>query len=370
MIPFNKPYKSRSDEKYLLDSLRSSHLAGDGPYTKKCKDLLEKTYRGAEVLLTPSCTAALEMAAILLDIQPGDEVIIPSFTFVSTANAFALRGADIVFCDIDLYTGIAGRAEIEHLITHRTKAIVIVQYAGGCARIDELSQLCTEKGITLIEDAAQSISSSFREKPVGSFGDLATISFHETKNIHCGEGGALVINNPVFTRRAEIIREKGTNRCQFFRGEVDRYTWQDIGSSYLLSDLQAAMLYSQLLDIDMVTKSRVRQYNNYMTMLSDLADKGNVTLPKRGDNDTSHNGHIFWLRLESPEVRVEFMSHMKQRDISTLFHYVPLHSSPYWKNRFGSVLENTDVFSNTLVRLPNYVGVDTDAVAEAVLDFF
>lgn len=371
LVPFNIPYQATYQEKYVINSLQSSYLSGDGPYTKLCTDILENIYNDSKVLLTPSCTSALEIAALLLDIKDGDEVILPSFTFVSTANAFSLRGAKLVFCDIEYSTKIISYESIKSSITSKTKAVVVVQYAGFCSpNIENIRALCDEEGVTLIEDAAQSIGAYFDGSPVGAFGHLSTISFHETKNLHCGEGGALVINDHQFIERAEIIREKGTNRSQFFRGEVDKYTWQNIGSSYLLSDLQASMLYAQLLDLNHVTSLRREQFNRYKNKLSILHQSHQVQIPSYIDPRLTINGHIFWLQFTSLSERTKFIKFMKSHGVSAIFHYVSLHLSPYGK-RYGTFdLPETVEASDCLVRLPNYVGVNVDQVVQIVLKYF
>jgi len=370
-IPFNLPYFAEDQEKYVLSALQSSHLSGDGPFTERCVAILERIFKDSKVLLTPSCTAALELVALLLEIKDGDEIIMPSYTFVSTANAFALRGAKLVFCDIEKSNKIISLKSIEEKLTPRTRAIVVVQYAGLCGSdIIQIRDICDSHNICLVEDAAQSIGALFCGKPVGSFGHLSTISFHETKNLHCGEGGALVINDQSFLERAEVLREKGTNRSRFYRGEIDKYTWQDIGSSYLLSDLQSAMLYAQLLDLDCITNSRINQYNLYCKLLKPLSTHGLATCSCIRDMHLVGNGHIYWLQFKSLEERTDFISYMNSKGISAIFHYVALHSSPFGK-KYGLIdLPETSASSDCLVRLPNFVGVDVQRVAQAALEYF
>ena len=369
-IPYNIPYFALKQEEFLIQVARSRHLAGDGYFTDLATKFLRNIYHKSEILLTPSCTAALEITALLLNIKPGDEIILPSFTFVSTANAFALRGATLVFCEINPMTLVISTVDIEKLINDKTKAIVVVQYAGSCGDILELQKLCKAYGICLIEDAAQSIGSYLNNEPIGSFGDLSTISFHETKNIHCGEGGALIINNPEYYERAEIIREKGTNRSKFYRGEIDKYTWQDIGSSFLLSELQAAFLYAQLQDLEIVSTKRKAQWLEYQETLFPLKQLQYVAIPEKPHAQLQNNGHIFWIILENIEVRSKFINFMKLNKISVLFHYVSLHNSPYGKKYGMHNLPISEKTSNCLVRIPNYYGVNVRHVCQTVLKFF
>lgn len=359
MIPFNKPFCVENELKYIQDAINQKKLCGDGAYTKKCNEFIENKLPCRKALLTHSCTAALEMAAILLDLHPGDEVIMPSYTFVSTASAFALRGAVPVFVDIRPDTCNIDENLIEDAITNKTKAIVCVHYAGVACEMDKIMSIAKKHNLMVVEDAAQAFGSSYKGKACGTIGDMGCFSFHETKNVICGEGGALVINNDKFIERAEIIREKGTNRTKFFRGEVDKYTWIDIGSSYLPSDMIAAFLYSQLENMDKINATRLKSWAEYDRFF----EKYNAMVMRPYiPQQCEHNAHMYYLRFQDLETRTAFIQHMKQSEIGTPFHYIPLHSSPAGKKfcRTHGELKNTDMVSDTLVRLPLFYELTDD----------
>ncbi|MFN8238009.1 MAG: dTDP-4-amino-4,6-dideoxygalactose transaminase, partial [Chitinophagales bacterium] len=336
MIPFNKVYLSGNEIKYITDAANSGKLSGDGNFTKRCHEYFEKEYSFLKVLLTTSCTHALEMAALLLDIQPGDEVIVPSFTFVSTANAFALRGASIVFADSLSNNPNIDPKEIERLITLKTKAIAIVHYAGFACDMEAIMAIANKHQIPVVEDAAQAIDSYYDGKPLGSFGDLAAFSFHDTKNIICGEGGLLVINKEKYIQRAEIIREKGTNRTQFFKGEVDKYGWVDIGSSYLPSEINAAFLLAQLENLRKIQDKRTEIWNTYYKELTPLAENGKIVLPDIPTKSTV-NGHLFYILCKNIYERDLLINHLKENGVYAVFHYLPLHNSVYFMDRYKGV---------------------------------
>ncbi|HHL39690.1 MAG TPA: dTDP-4-amino-4,6-dideoxygalactose transaminase [Deltaproteobacteria bacterium] len=364
-IPFNKPFIVGKELYYIAQSVASGHIAGDGVFTRKCGELLEGRLGAARVLLTPSCTAALEMAAMLIDAGPGDEVIMPSYTFVSTANAFHLRGARPVFADIRPDTLNIDPALVEEAVTERTKAVVAVHYAGVGCDMDAITETASARGLHVIEDAAQALGASYRGRPLGTIGALGALSFHETKNFICGEGGALVINDGRFVERAEILREKGTDRSRFFRGEVDRYTWVDIGSSYLPSDLQAAFLYAQLENMDAITTRRGAIYRFYEQELSVLEAKGLARLP-RLPAECAPNHHLFYLIVEDETTRDGLIAHLKSRGILAVFHYVPLHLSKVGR-RLGyreGMLPVTEDLSRRLVRLPFFYSITEAEQAE------
>jgi dTDP-4-amino-4,6-dideoxygalactose transaminase len=370
-IPFNKPYMTGKELWYISQAHANRHLSGDGIFTKKCHQWLEERTGSARALLTHSCTGALEMAAILADIQPGDEVILPSFTFVSTANAFVLRGGVPVFVDIRPDTLNIDETKVEAAITPRTRAIVPVHYAGVGCEMDTIMAIAARHGLTVIEDAAQGIMSTYKGRPLGSIGHMAALSFHETKNIISGEGGALLANAPGLAERAEIIREKGTNRAQFFRGQVDKYTWHDLGSSYLPSELVAAFLWAQMEEADSITRRRLEVWNRYHAAFAGIEGEGSVRRPSL-PADCTHNAHMYYLLLPDLRARTEFMSRLKARGVDSVFHYVPLHSS-HGGRRFGrphGSLAVTDELSERLVRLPLWVELApemVDAVVDAVV---
>ncbi|MEZ5197419.1 MAG: dTDP-4-amino-4,6-dideoxygalactose transaminase [Bacteroidales bacterium] len=351
-IPFNKPYFTGDEAANLIAATSSGKISGNGEFTRKCHDFFERNYGFKKVLLTNSCTDALEMAAILINIEPGDEVIMPSYTFVSTANAFILRGAKIVFADTLPNIPNIDASQIEGLITDRTKAIVVVHYAGIACDMDQIAEITKKHNLFVIEDAAHSIDAFYRNKRLGSIGHLATFSFHETKNIISGEGGMLVINDEQFVKRAEIIWEKGTNRVAFFKGEVDKYGWKDIGSSYLPSDLSAAVLFAQIENHDKIQERRKRIWNYYYKLLTPLKNEGLILLPEIPDY-ASLNGHLFYVITQSISERDQLIAFLKKNGIQAVFHYLPLHSSDYYKNKHGGrKLKNTDRFAECLVRLP------------------
>lgn len=375
MISFNLPPYTGEEDKYVLDAMRGSKLCGDGPYTVKCQQWFEQQLGCVKTLLTPSCTHALEMAAILIDIQPGDEVIMPSYTFVSTANPFVLRGAKIIFVDIRPDTLNIDETLIEAAITHKTKAIVPVHYAGVSCDMTAIMAIAEKHNLLVVEDAAQAFHSYYKGSPVGTKGHLATFSFHETKNITSGgEGGLLIINDKRFVQRAEIIREKGTNRSLFFRGMVDKYTWIDIGSSYLPSELQAAYLYGQLMNADKISASRLAIWNFYQNALAELEQRGWVSLPVIPE-DCVNNAHMFYLKVADFEQRTRLLSYLKDAGILAVFHYVPLHTAPGGE-KFGK-MHGSDKYttkeSERLVRLPLYYCLadkDRDYIVEKVKAFF
>lgn len=373
-VPFNKPFIAGKELYYISQAVLKGQLAGDGYFTKLCHEWLEKRLGCTSALLTHSCTAALEMAAILADIGPGDEVIVPSFTFVSTANAFVLRGGVPVFIDIRPDTLNMDETLIEQAITSRTKAIVPVHYAGVPCEVDTIMDTALRKGLLVIEDAAQGLLSTHGGKYLGTIGHLGCLSFHETKNIISGEGGALLINDDRFVKRAEIIREKGTDRARFFRGEVDKYTWVDIGSSYLPSELVSAFLYAQMEEAEKIVAKRRALFELYYRCLKPLEDKGLARLPFVQEGRVS-NGHIFYIVTASLEERTRLAAHLKERGIHAVFHYVPLHSSTAGK-RFGRVagpVKVTDEISDRLLRLPLYYEMEEPVlseVADAVLTFY
>ena len=362
MIGFNKPYLTGRELHYIAEAHTRGQLAGDGYFTKKCSAWLELNIGCHRALLTHSCTAALEMAAILADIQQGDEIIMPSYTFVSTANAFVLRGGVPVFVDIREDTLNIDERLIEAAITARTKAIVPVHYAGVACEMDLIMDIAHRYNLLVIEDAAQGIMATYKKRPLGSIGDLGCFSFHETKNIISGEGGALLINNPKLIERAEIIREKGTNRSQFFRGQVDKYTWVDIGSSYLPGELIAAFLWAQLEQAEVITAKRLSIWNRYHELLSTLESIGKLRRPILHDN-CGHNAHMYYLILPSENERDFFIDHMNSAGVSCPFHYVPLHSSPFFATKLLPPGDNDYLFytsnmSSRLVRLPLWIGIE------------
>ena len=359
MIPFNKPYLTGNELSYIAQAHANGHLAGNGQFSKYCGAWLEERIGSQKALLTHSCTAALEMAAILSGVGVGDEVIMPSFTFVSTANAFALRGATPVFVDIRPDTLNIDETKIEEAITPRTKAIVPVHYAGVGCDMDAIMEIAGRHDLLVIEDAAQGLIADYRGRPLGSIGHMATLSFHETKNIISGEGGALLINDPRFVDRAEIIWEKGTNRSQFFRGQVDKYTWVDIGSSYLPGEVVAAFLWAQLQEADAITRRRLDLWRTYHDSFADLEDSGKVRRPIV-PSTCRQNGHLYHLLLPSLPARTAFIGRLKVRGIQTVFHYVPLHSSPRGSaiGRTAGAMTHTDFASERLVRLPLWLGLE------------
>ncbi|MEZ8195320.1 dTDP-4-amino-4,6-dideoxygalactose transaminase [Vibrio cortegadensis] len=368
MIPFNKAPVTGLEINFIKEAVNSGKLAGDGDFSRRCEKWFEDTTGSLKTLLTPSCTHALELAALLIDTQPGDEIIMPSYTFVSTANAFVLRGAKIVFVDIRPDTMNIDENLIEDAITSQTKAIVPVHYAGVACEMDTIMAIASKYSLYVIEDAAQGVMSKYKGKALGSIGHMAAFSFHETKNYTSGgEGGLLLINDKSLISRAEIMREKGTNRSQFFRGMVDKYTWVDIGSSLLPSEIQSAYLWGQLLEAEKINDKRLDDWHFYYKALTPLADSGKVALPIIPEGLT-HNAHMFYLKLKDFKSRTAFIKEMKNQNILTPFHYIPLHSSPAGQD-FG-VFSGVDVFttkeSEKLVRLPMYYGLGSTEREEIV----
>lgn len=359
-IPFNKPYMTGSEFSNIQRAQELGQLSGDGEYTKLCSKWLESKLTSPKALLTHSCTAALEMAAMLINIQPGDEIIMPSFTFVSTANAFVLRGAVPVFVDIKPDDNNIDTSLIEEAITERTRAIVVVHYAGVACNMNQVMELADSLSLYVVEDAAQALLSTYKGEPLGSIGHLSCFSFHETKNVICGEGGALVINSPELIRRAEIIREKGTNRSQFIRGQVDKYTWVDLGSSYLPGELISAFLYAQLIESENITKRRRAIWNYYDEFLATLKVSSSIKRPVVG-SDCYHNAHMYYIKLDTIDRRSNIIQYMSSVGVQCVFHYQPLHSSPFGKKvgRASGSMKNTDETSDTLLRLPLWLGVES-----------
>lgn len=372
-IKFNKPYLTGKETAYIKDAVAFGKISGDGIFTKRCHDFFENTYKFKKTLLTTSCMDALEMAAILLDIKEGDEVIAPSYTFVSTVNAFVLRGARIIFIDSSSENPNMDADAIEVNITPRTKAIIAVHYAGIACDMDKIMELANKYKLFVVEDAAQAIDAFYKNKPLGSIGHLAAFSFHETKNVISGEGGMLVINDEKFIKRAEIIREKGTNRSAFFRGEVDKYGWVDIGSSFLPSDIIAAFLYAQLENLDDIQQQRKKIWKMYFDGLKPMQDDGSVKLPEIPDY-ASNNAHMFYLVCNTFEQRTRLIHHLKENGIYAVFHYLSLHKSPYYKDKYkGAPLPYTDRYSDCLVRLPMYYELTDEQVNKiisAIFDFY
>lgn len=376
IIDFNKPYMTGKETEYIRQSVESGKISGDGIFTKKSHEFFEKKYGFKKCLLTTSCTDALEMAALLIDLKEGDEVIMPSYTFVSTSNAFVLRGAKIVFADSEKDTPNIDADKIEELITSKTRAIVVVHYAGMACDMDKIMAIADKHNLFVIEDAAQAIDSFYNGKPLGSIGHLAAFSFHETKNIISGEGGMLVINDDRFIKRAEIIREKGTNRSAFFRGEIDKYGWVDIGSSFLPSDIIAAFLFAQLENLEDIQKRRTSIWNKYQQGLKELDEKGFVKIPKipKIPSYATNNAHMFYLVCNNVEERSALISKLKENNIYAVFHYLSLHKSPFYQDKHdGRELPNCDKFADCLVRLPFYYELteeQIERVIKTIKDFY
>lgn len=374
-ITFNKPPYTGNEDQYVLEAMRSPKMSGDGPFTQKCQSWFEQNLPCKRALLTPSCTAALEMAAILIDTQAGDEIIMPSYTFVSTANAFVLRGAKIVFVDVRPDTMNIDETKIEAAITNKTKAIVPVHYAGVACEMDSIMDIAQRHNLYVIEDAAQGMMSTYKGKALGTIGHLGAFSFHETKNYTSGgEGGLLIINDKRFKERAEIIREKGTNRSQFFRGMVDKYGWVDIGSSYLLNDLSAAYLWGQLEKTEEINNNRLATWDSYYEALKPLAESRKIELPTIPEG-CQHNAHMFYLKVQDLETRSALIEHLKEQGVLAVFHYIPLHSSKAGKDL--GVFTGEDVYttseSEKLMRLPMWYGLTNEQIAcvtDAVKEFF
>jgi len=373
MIPFNKPYISGSEVAYIREAVSNGHISGNGFFTKECHRFFERGFGFGKCLLTTSCTDALEMAAILCNIGPGDEVIIPSFTFVSTANAFVLRGAKIVFADSNPTNPNIDSSLIESLVTPKTKAIVPVHYAGLACNMDAIVEVAKRHDLFVIEDAAQAIDSYYNGRPLGSFGHFATFSFHETKNIQCGEGGMLVVNDKQFAHRAEIIWEKGTNRAEFFRGEASKYGWVDIGSSFLPSDMIAAFLLAQLENLEEIQERRLQIWKRYHHNLKQLEENGLLKLPFI-DEFATNNAHMFYLLCNDETQRDGLIKHLRDNGYMAVFHYLPLHQSVYYKKKHdGRDLPNSVRYSQTLIRLPFFCELpdkDIDRVCELIERYF
>jgi dTDP-4-amino-4,6-dideoxygalactose transaminase len=374
MIPFNKPYLSGNETKYIEDAVKSGKISGNGKYTAKCQNFFEKNFGIKKALLTTSCTDALEMAAILIEVKEGDEIIMPSYTFVSTANAFVLRGAKIIFADSNKDNPNMDVSTIEALITKRTKAIVPVHYAGIACDMDVIMNLAKTYNLFVIEDAAQAIDSFYTgkdgiKKPLGSIGHLAAFSFHETKNIISGEGGMLAINDEQFINRAEIIWEKGTNRSSFFRGEVDKYGWVDIGSSFLPSEIIAAFLWAQLENLEKIQSVRKTHWGNYYSKLKNWADLNKIALPQI-PNSATNNGHMFYLVCDTLKQRTAIIQKLKADGIMAVFHYISLHRSPYYlQANEDKFLSETEKYTNCLLRLPMFYELDADFVINNLINY-
>ena len=369
-IPFNKPAVVGSEADGLREVLSSGRFSGNGEFSRQCCDLLSERLGCAKTIMTPSCTAALEMCALLCGVGPGDEVIMPSYAFVSTASAFALRGATIVWCDIRPDTKNIDEALIEDLVTERTKAVVAVHYAGVACEMDAIAEICDSHGLTLVADAAQAIDCTYKGSPLAGLGDLATFSFHETKNIHCGEGGALIVNDPDLVERAQFMRDKGTNRTQFIKGMVDKYTWVELGSSFLMSELQAAFLWPQLQESREINAARLRHWQRYYDALAGFMPTESLPVVPA---HCGHNAHMFYIMLDSGDERGRMIEHLAARGISAYFHYVPLHDAPYWGGKYDSVvLPVTQRVSQCLLRLPMYYDLadeQIDHVCENIRTF-
>jgi dTDP-4-amino-4,6-dideoxygalactose transaminase len=366
-IPFNRPHMTGKELYYIAEAHFNGRLAGDGPFTKRCHRWIEERTGCKKALLTHSCTGALEMAALLLDIVPGDEIIMPSYTFVSTANAFVLRGGIPVFVDIREDTLNLDENLIEGAITKRTRAIVPVHYAGVSCEMDSIQSIANNNNLKIVEDAAQGVMSTYKGRALGSMGDLGAYSFHETKNMISGEGGALLINNPDLAQRAEIIREKGTDRSRFFRGEVDKYTWQEVGSSFLPGELIAAFLSAQLEEADQIIEERMTSWLRYHDLLEPLESKGKIRRPFI-PQDCQHNAHMYYVLLEPKIQRSRVLDEFKKNDIGSVFHYVPLHSSPAGK-RYGRThgeMAVTDFQSERLIRLPLFMNISEEQQIQVV----
>ena len=373
-ISFNVPPYIDSAMDYIAECVRNQKICGDGPYTKKCNEWIEKKTGTAKCLLATSCTHATELAAILCDIKPGDEVIMPSYTFVSTANAFVLRGAVPVFVDIRPDTMNIDEKKIEDAITDKTKVIAPVHYAGVGCEMDTIMDIAKRHNLKVVEDAAQGVMATYKGKALGAIGDFGAYSFHETKNYSSGEGGAILIRNPEDAERAEIIREKGTNRAKFFRGQIDKYTWVDMGSSYLPSDMNAAYLYSQLEVADKINEDRLASWNHYYERLTKLADEEKISLPYVPE-ECQHNAHMFYIKCKDIDERQALIKHLAENDIMAVFHYIPLHSAPAGKalGRFHGADEYTTKESERLLRLPMFYGLKSeqvDLICDKITEFY
>ncbi len=374
MINFNIRPAVGTELGYIEQAINSNKICGDGQFTKRCNAWFEERFNAQKVLLTTSGSSALDMAALLCDLKPGDEVILPSYTFSSTANSFVLTGATLVFVDIRPDTMNIDETKIEAAITDKTKVIVPVHYAGVACEMDTIMDIARRHNLKVVEDAAQGVMSTYKGRPLGTIGDFGCYSFHETKNYSMGEGGAIVINDPEYLEKAEILREKGTNRSKFFRGQVDKYTWVDFGDSFLPSEINAAYLWAQLEKADEINNDRLATWNMYNEAFAPLSERGILTLPTI-PKDCVHNAHMYYIKLESLEERTRFINYMKERDICCVFHYLPLHSAPAGLKfgRFDGEDCHTTADSDRLVRLPLYYGQtaeDTKTVIENVLNFF
>lgn len=374
MISFNIPPCVGTELKFVSEAIANHKICGDGPFTKKCNRWMEERFGAQKVLLTTSGTTALDMALLLCDLSPGDEVILPSYTFSSTATAPVLAGAKLVFVDVRPDTMNIDEKKIEAAITDRTKVIIAVHYAGVACEMDTIMDLARRHGLKVVEDAAQGVMSQYKGRPLGTIGDFGCYSFHETKNYSMGEGGALVINNPEYNERAEILREKGTNRSRFLRGQVDKYTWVDFGDSYLPSDINAAYLWAQLEKADEINEDRLRSWHIYDESLRPLADKGLIQQPAVPDGCT-HNAHMYYIKCRDIEERTALIQYLKEREISAVFHYIPLHSAPAGLRygRFSGEDEYTTKESERLMRLPMYYGLkkeDIETVVNAIREYY
>lgn len=374
MIHFNVPPFTGKEFKYMKQAVNNHKICGDGPFTKKCNEWLEKRFNAKKVMLTTSGSSALDMAALLCNIKPGDEVILPSYTFSSTANAFVLVGARLVFVDIRPDTMNIDESKIEKAITPKTKAICVVHYAGVACEMDTIMDIARKHNLKVVEDAAQAVMSTYKGNALGTIGDFGCFSFHETKNYSMGEGGAIIINDESAIEKAEILREKGTNRSQFYRGQVAKYNWVDFGDSYLQSDLNAAFLWAQLEKADEINNNRLETWNTYYKVFKPLEEKGLITLPVVPDNCV-HNAHMFYIKCKNLETRQKYIEFMKKNDILCVFHYVPLHSAPAGLKfgRFDGKDEHTTPDSDRLVRLPLYYKIkkaDLQKVINKTLEFF
>lgn len=374
MIPFNIPPYVGAEKKYVEQAIDSHKICGDGQFTKKCNSWMEERFSAKKVLLTTSGSTALDMAALMCDLKPGDEVILPSFTFSSTANSFVLAGATLVFVDIRPDTMNIDETKIEAAITDKTKVICPVHYAGVACEMDTIMAIAQKHNLLVVEDAAQGVMSTYKGKALGTIGDFGCFSFHETKNYSMGEGGAIVINNEKYIEKAEILREKGTNRAKFFRGQVDKYTWVDFGDSYLPSEINAAYLWAQLEKADEINENRLSTWNAYYEAFKGLEEKGIITLPKIPEGCV-HNAHMFYIKCRNLEERTKFISKMREYDIGCVFHYVPLHSAPAGLKfgRFDGKDEHTTPDSDRLVRLPMYYDMkkdDLNFIIEKIWEYF
>ena len=373
MIPFNKPYLTGKETHYIYDSVNSGKISGNGVYTKKCHLFFEEKYKFKKAMLTTSCTDSLEMTAILMDIKPGDEVIVPSYTFVSTALAYVRQGANIIFADSRKDNPNIDETKIESLITPKTKAIVVVHYAGLACEMDTIMDIAKKNNLFVVEDAAQAIDSFYKNKPLGSIGHFGTFSFHETKNISSGEGGLLTINDDKFISRAEIIWEKGTNRSSFFRGEINKYGWVDTGSSFLPSDIIAAFLYAQLENLNNIQEKRKKIWNDYYSNLKKIELEGKIKLPTITEEGTN-NAHMFYIILPNIDKRTSLIKYLMDRGVLSVFHYLSLHKSPFYKNKYlGEDLSQADRYTDCLLRLPlfyNLQKLEQTKICELIIEFF